>query len=207
MGEISALTDIEVSRVAVANLNELLRQLQVQRIRRKQLPGRPTQDIPAETIEAYLMSGVKAAEIARLFGVSEMTIRRRMCEYGISHSTNPVALTGSLNSEEPQTNVTEDACDGSTSSHSADTEAPTCNAEQADCVTATVLQTMETTFREQEALRVQEQREYEERLRKEAKEGGDVEGDDGVPRKTPKGHYGAPTPDNISSSESTLPTT
>ncbi len=35
---------------------------------------------------------------------------------------------------------------------------------------ATVLQTMETTFREQEALRVQEQREYEERLRKEAKE-------------------------------------
>ncbi len=34
---------------------------------------------------------------------------------------------------------------------------------------ATVLQTMETTFREQEALRVQEQREYEERLRKEAK--------------------------------------
>ncbi len=35
---------------------------------------------------------------------------------------------------------------------------------------ATVLQTMETTFREQEALRVQEQREYEERLRKEAKD-------------------------------------
>lgn len=35
---------------------------------------------------------------------------------------------------------------------------------------ATVLQTMETTFGEQAALRVQEQREYEERLRKEAKE-------------------------------------
>ncbi len=83
MGEISALTDTEVNSMAVANLNELLRQLQVQRVRRKPLPGRPTQNIPAETIEVYLMSGVKAAEIARLFGVSEMTIRRLMCEYGI----------------------------------------------------------------------------------------------------------------------------
>ncbi len=52
-----------------------------------------------------------------------------------SHSTNPIALTSSLNSEEPQTSIAEDACDGSMSSHSADTEAPTCNAAQADCVT------------------------------------------------------------------------
>ncbi len=45
--------------------------------------------------------------------------------WGSSHSTNPIALTSSLNSEEPQTSIAEDACDGSTSSHSADTEAPT----------------------------------------------------------------------------------
>ncbi|XP_052453172.1 uncharacterized protein si:ch211-174j14.2 [Carassius gibelio] len=111
--------------------------------------------------------------------------------WGSSHSANPVALTGSLNFEGPQSGVAKDACDGSTSSQSVDTEAPTCNAELTDEVTgftqpprkkskknkdhmidsiATVLQTMETTFREQEALRIQEQREYEERLHKEAKE-------------------------------------
>ncbi|XP_077065694.1 uncharacterized protein LOC143718561 [Siphateles boraxobius] len=80
MGEISALTDTDVNNVAIANLREVLRQLQVQKVRRT--PGRPSQNIPAETIETYLLRGIKAAEIARLFGVSEMTIRRRMREYG-----------------------------------------------------------------------------------------------------------------------------
>ncbi|CAM4557310.1 unnamed protein product [Leuciscus chuanchicus] len=84
--EISALIDTEVNNVAIANLREVLRQLQVQRVRRTPFPGRPSQNIPPETIETYLMRGIKAAEIARLFGVLEMTIRCRMCEYGISVS-------------------------------------------------------------------------------------------------------------------------
>ncbi|KAK7151702.1 hypothetical protein R3I94_008146 [Phoxinus phoxinus] len=83
MGEISALGDTEVNNVAIANLREVLRQLQVQKVRETPLPGRPSQNIPPETIETYLMRGIKAVEIARLFGVSEMTIRRRMREYGI----------------------------------------------------------------------------------------------------------------------------
>ncbi|CAM4557270.1 unnamed protein product [Leuciscus chuanchicus] len=83
MGEISALTDTEVNNVAIANLREVLRQLQVQRVRRTPLPGRPSQNIPPETIDTYLMRGIKAAEIARLFAVLEMTICRRMREYGI----------------------------------------------------------------------------------------------------------------------------
>jgi len=80
MGEISPPTDTEVNSVVIANLHEALRQLQVQRVRRKPLPERPTQNIPAETIETSLTRGVKAAEIANLFGVSQMTIHRRMCE-------------------------------------------------------------------------------------------------------------------------------
>ncbi|KAK7131781.1 hypothetical protein R3I93_018369 [Phoxinus phoxinus] len=83
MGEITALTDTEVNNVAIANLREVLRQLQVQKVRGTPLPGRPRQNIPPETIETYLMRGIKAVEIARLFGVSEMTIRRRKREYGI----------------------------------------------------------------------------------------------------------------------------
>ncbi|XP_048035847.1 uncharacterized protein LOC125261319 [Megalobrama amblycephala] len=63
IGEISPTTDAEVNNEAIAR--------------------RPTLNIPAETIETYLMRGVKAAEITRLFGVSEMTLRCRMHEYGI----------------------------------------------------------------------------------------------------------------------------
>lgn len=81
--------------------------------------------------------------------------------------------------------------EGSTSTQMTETQVPPSDAEQMDCVTGftqpprkkakknkdhivdsitTVLHTMETSFREQEALRVQQQREYEEMLRKEAKE-------------------------------------
>ncbi|CAM4556550.1 unnamed protein product [Leuciscus chuanchicus] len=82
-GSRGAPNHTEVNNVAIANLREVLRQLQVQRVRRTPFPGRPSQNIPPETIETYLMRGIKAAEIARLFAVLEMTICRRMREYGI----------------------------------------------------------------------------------------------------------------------------
>ncbi|MEQ2231297.1 hypothetical protein ILYODFUR_038069 [Ilyodon furcidens] len=48
--------------------------------------GRPTINIPFESIEIYLLNGFKVQEIAELFGVGHQTIRRRMQSNGLRMS-------------------------------------------------------------------------------------------------------------------------
>ncbi|XP_062402419.1 uncharacterized protein LOC134093057 isoform X2 [Sardina pilchardus] len=49
----------------------------------RRLKGRPSCDISRDILEAHLTDGVKPPEIARLFGLSTSTIRRRMEQYGL----------------------------------------------------------------------------------------------------------------------------
>lgn len=46
-----------------------------------------------------------------------------------------MALSSSLNLDDPKTNAPEDSCEGSTLTHMIDTQVPTSDAEQMDCVT------------------------------------------------------------------------
>ncbi|MEQ2222924.1 hypothetical protein ILYODFUR_031565 [Ilyodon furcidens] len=48
--------------------------------------GRPTINIPFESIEIYLLNGFKVQKIAELFGVGHQTIRRRMQSNGLRMS-------------------------------------------------------------------------------------------------------------------------
>lgn len=45
--------------------------------------GRPPYLLPISTIETYLSMGQTAVNIAKLFGVSERTIRNRMAHHGL----------------------------------------------------------------------------------------------------------------------------
>ncbi|XP_065134339.1 uncharacterized protein [Paramisgurnus dabryanus] len=103
--------------------------------------------------------------------------------WGNSHSTEPVALSSSLNTEEAQTSSAESADHASGESMPPDietdcvaedtTQPPKKKTKKAKNFTesiTTMLESMDKSFREQEAIHVQEQREYEEKLRKEARE-------------------------------------
>ncbi|XP_051562456.1 uncharacterized protein LOC127445957 isoform X2 [Myxocyprinus asiaticus] len=96
--------------------------------------------------------------------------------WGTSRPSNPEALNSSLNPEEPQTSSVEDGRDESTST---DIETPTCDVEKTDYVTEVITPPprkkakkghISGFIREQEPLHIPEQREYEELLRREARE-------------------------------------
>ena len=81
VSEISALTDTDVDEVVWNNFQTILHCVGQEIEGRNGNVGRPSIDIPIEALEAYC--GVKAADMARLLGVSTRTIRRRMEQHGL----------------------------------------------------------------------------------------------------------------------------
>ncbi|KAJ8348991.1 hypothetical protein SKAU_G00275800 [Synaphobranchus kaupii] len=92
LGELSAITDTDIPNVVIEKLNECIARLENSTRRRLTERGRPSIDIPVETIEFYLLHRVSAAVIAEIFGVSERTIRRRMEEHSIRVDPEGVRL-------------------------------------------------------------------------------------------------------------------
>lgn len=72
---VSASHDLNIDGIAWRNLEEVRFQLQ-----RKLNPrrGRMQTNIPLSALRTYVRFGLKTEEIARIFGVSARTIRRRM---------------------------------------------------------------------------------------------------------------------------------
>lgn len=64
-------------------LEQVAHQLYIQSESEVGTVGRPSYNIPPNVIEAHLLWGHTAEDIAQVFGVSERTIRRRMAQYGI----------------------------------------------------------------------------------------------------------------------------
>ena len=83
VSEISAVTDTEVDKVVWNNFQTILHCVRQEIEGRNGNVGRPSIDIPIEALEAYSLIGVKAADMARLLGVSTRTIRRRMEQHGL----------------------------------------------------------------------------------------------------------------------------
>ncbi|XP_057191136.1 uncharacterized protein LOC130555096 [Triplophysa rosa] len=80
--EFMAITNTNINNVVFANLGEVSERLLV-KDRTTIEPGGPLKDIPLDMIEFYLVCGYSCVQIARLLGVSERTIRRRLEHYGI----------------------------------------------------------------------------------------------------------------------------
>ncbi|RVE55409.1 hypothetical protein OJAV_G00236630 [Oryzias javanicus] len=89
LAEHSAVTDIPVDEVVLANLHLALHQLDA--IARGR--GRPAINIPFHVIEGYLLHGFNVKEISELFGVTRQTIHRRMNDNGLRKSDVYSALT------------------------------------------------------------------------------------------------------------------
>ncbi|XP_034534661.1 uncharacterized protein LOC117809076 [Notolabrus celidotus] len=82
--QINAQMDIEVGVDVLDKLQEVARQLHVvSETEEEKTCGRPSYLLPPEVIKVHLLMGHTAGEIARLLGVCERTIRRRMAQYGI----------------------------------------------------------------------------------------------------------------------------
>lgn len=81
--QISADMDVEVEVAVLESLQEILRQLHILSETEEATTGRPSYPLPPDIIEAHLLLGHTAGEIAQLFGVCERTVRRRMTQYGI----------------------------------------------------------------------------------------------------------------------------
>ncbi|MEQ2290077.1 hypothetical protein AMECASPLE_039694 [Ameca splendens] len=77
----SAVIDLNINEVAIVNLRSVLERLDA--VEPQMGRGRPTINIPFESIEIYLLNGFKVHEIAELFGVGHQTIRRRMQSNGL----------------------------------------------------------------------------------------------------------------------------
>ncbi|KAJ8375464.1 hypothetical protein SKAU_G00060440 [Synaphobranchus kaupii] len=92
LGELSAITDTDIPNVVIEKLNECIARLENSTRRRLTERGRPSIDIPVETIEFYLLHRVSAVVIAEIFGVSERTIRRWMEEHSISDAELDVVV-------------------------------------------------------------------------------------------------------------------
>ncbi|XP_057692850.1 uncharacterized protein LOC130916270 isoform X1 [Corythoichthys intestinalis] len=84
LGQISALTDADVDPIVWQNLAEVRMQLKL--ARKPSVPGRPSLEVSVDIMESYILSGLPAAKIAELFGVSVRTIRRRMASHGLKMS-------------------------------------------------------------------------------------------------------------------------
>ena len=69
----SAVTDLHINEVAIVNLCSVLERLDA--VEPQMGRGRPTINIPFESIESYLLNGLKIKEIAELLGVGHQTIK------------------------------------------------------------------------------------------------------------------------------------
>ncbi|KAJ7988054.1 hypothetical protein DPEC_G00319660 [Dallia pectoralis] len=79
IAEHSAISGTDVDELVFTKLRQVTERL-------SDIPrsnaGRPALDIPTEVIETYLLTGLKVKEIAKLYGVSQKTIHRRMQQQG-----------------------------------------------------------------------------------------------------------------------------
>ena len=83
IGLVSAEMDTELDPLVLQNLERVAHQIGVSSNSTSRIAGRPSHPLPISVIESYLLSGLTAVDIARLFGVSERTIWRRMAHNGI----------------------------------------------------------------------------------------------------------------------------
>ncbi|XP_076843075.1 uncharacterized protein LOC143487790 [Brachyhypopomus gauderio] len=81
--QLSADLDVELDQTVLNVLQDVAHQLHVLSETEEVNVGRPSYNLPPNIIEAHLLLGHTAGNIAQLFGVSERTIRRRMAQYGI----------------------------------------------------------------------------------------------------------------------------
>ncbi|KAK5615377.1 Fibroblast growth factor receptor-like 1 [Crenichthys baileyi] len=86
----SAVIDLNINEVAIVNLCSVLERLDA--VEPQMGRGRPTINIPFESIEIYLLNGFKVQEIAELFGVGHQTIQRTISK-PILTGTHPVNTT------------------------------------------------------------------------------------------------------------------
>lgn len=84
LSEFASITYTNIDNVVFANLCEVNERLLVTG-RTTKGPGRPLIDIPLDMIEFYILCGSSCVQIARMLGVSERTIRRRLEHYGIRY--------------------------------------------------------------------------------------------------------------------------
>ncbi|XP_072554131.1 uncharacterized protein [Paramormyrops kingsleyae] len=75
--------DVDLDQTVFDGLQEVARQLYILAQKEEGNVGRPRYVLPPNIIEAHLLLGRTAGDIAQLFGVCERTVRRRMAEYGI----------------------------------------------------------------------------------------------------------------------------
>ena len=83
IGLVAAEMDTELDLLVLENLERVVHQIGVLSDSTSRIAGRPSHPLPISVIESYLLSGLTAVDIARLFGVSERTIWRRMAHNGI----------------------------------------------------------------------------------------------------------------------------
>lgn len=82
LGQLAATFDVAVDPFVLEKLEQVTLILRHTGVNRN-VTGRPLLPIPASAIESYLLSGLRAREIAELFGVCERTIRYRMAQNGL----------------------------------------------------------------------------------------------------------------------------
>ncbi|MED6279256.1 hypothetical protein CHARACLAT_032642 [Characodon lateralis] len=80
----SAVIDLNINEVDIVNLRSVLER--VDAVEPQMGRGRPTINIPFESIEIYLSNGFKVQKIAELFGVGHQTLCRRMQSNGLRMS-------------------------------------------------------------------------------------------------------------------------
>uniref|UniRef100_A0A3Q3FKJ3 Integrase catalytic domain-containing protein n=1 Tax=Kryptolebias marmoratus TaxID=37003 RepID=A0A3Q3FKJ3_KRYMA len=80
--QLAADTDNDADSIVVQILEEVACSLH-KSVYHTRTVGRPGYLLPADVLESFLLAGVSVMDIARLFGVSERTVHRRMAEYGI----------------------------------------------------------------------------------------------------------------------------
>ncbi|XP_035984963.1 uncharacterized protein LOC110368072 [Fundulus heteroclitus] len=102
---LEATTEADLVPAVLQNLDEAARRL-YDSANPNGLVGRPRQLIPIEFMESLLLSGFTVPDIARLMGVSERTIHRRMAENGMRVSD----LLNNMSDEELDAVVGEILC-------------------------------------------------------------------------------------------------
>ncbi|XP_062314066.1 uncharacterized protein LOC134018197 isoform X2 [Osmerus eperlanus] len=83
IGLVAAEMDTELDPPVLENLERVAHKIGVSSDSTSRIAGQPLYPLPISALESYLLSGLTAVDIARLFGVSERTIRWRMAHNGI----------------------------------------------------------------------------------------------------------------------------
>jgi len=83
LARLNADMNVEVDQTVFDSLEEAARLLGMFSEPEEVTHGRPSYILPPNIIEAHLLWGHAAGDIAQVFGVCERTIRRRMVQYGI----------------------------------------------------------------------------------------------------------------------------